>query len=470
MSEQTIKEYQSRFRNAIVTMANILNKIFNPVVTSSTDIPSNFVNLDNNKIQYPLVDELTYRMDDNTLKKRLFERICKNLSVIYTKPFNTNVLFNPIQDKKKNIPLSRLSNENGIGYIGVQANNLKQYSVKDDGTIASTDIKNVQDVGVCQSEDKNLISLQEYFYLKLKLMVYLRSVLNLYPDETYNQYETILRRTQDKQKAQPSTRTNLIGTAEQKFGEWYSRIIEIFKDLINDNINDKGKLIRYIEAFEKQDGQTKNLCEAIIKVCDVNITVPSDTISNTCNNINIHSVTEDICKNVPKMEPTKLLQTPPEKQKPQETIPSITKPTQQQLPPSTQKANISSQKIQPLEPEKKIQPVVAQKIESPIEQNLPPKVPSGERLKEKLVPLPVVAPVIGAPVIQSRLPIIQPPPPEPRFVKSPNAPCLNPDILGNQLSELQNLIENKSIPDQDKAQIKIIREQLIQTVRARLKF
>ena len=285
-----------QFRKDIIHIVNILNKIFNPIALDSNTVPANFINIDN-QIPESLVPGLQYKMNDNELKQTLFEKICQNIALIYTKPITNQTLrFNKKSDF---IPLS-LSDQtykDNVGYLGIQAGNLKEYNIRNDGTVESKDIKDVQQKGICQSDDPSLLRLQNYFYLKLKLMVYVRSVLNLYPNEALNRYEIILK---EQEKKSGGMRSAMISKAKLNFEKWYNQIETLFKQLKNDDIIAPNQLQNFVDLFEKQDPTTQNLCESIAELCGSNP-------KQVCVDINIHSVTENIiCNNSTKEIGTEL--------------------------------------------------------------------------------------------------------------------------------------------------------------------
>jgi hypothetical protein len=273
-----IQEYRENFNTDVLYIVNILNKIFN--VPKSV---KNYIEVDD-KIPQPLHKDLTYDILSSNpidLENEMFYRVCQNIASIYASSLNT-----PININLKDLPLT--NDESTSKPVGITVGDLTEYVYdKDTKKIVKKEKKVVQDK-ICNSDEVN--RLKKYFFLKLKLLVYLRSVLNLNNDETAtNQWEKIF-----LEAVKSNSNQNKIEEAEDKFKRWYNYIKDIFNDVKNDQI-DIDQLQQYILAFENKDQITKNLCESIIQICD-DKEVSKQTIKTTCNDqINIHSVTTDIC-------------------------------------------------------------------------------------------------------------------------------------------------------------------------------
>ena len=59
---------------------------------------------------------------------------------------------------------------------------------------------------------------------------------------------------------------------------------------------DISSIQKYIDSFEKTDQPTQTLCKSVIQVCDIDVNLSTQEVNAVCNSdINIHSVTENIC-------------------------------------------------------------------------------------------------------------------------------------------------------------------------------
>jgi hypothetical protein len=281
MSQDTkfIQEYKEKFNIDVLYIVNILNKIFN--------VPKNIKNYievtDN--IPIPLHKDLTYenlKPNPIELEKEMFDRVCQNIASIYASPINNPQKFINLND----LPLT---NDNTASKpVGITVGDLTEYVYdKETKKIIKKEKKGVHEK-ICNTDE--LTDLKKYFFLKLKLLVYLRSILNLNNDETTtNQWEKIF-----LDAVKSNYNTDKIKEAGDQLKKWYDYMKIIFDDVKNDQI-DMEKLNQHIKAFEKEDPITKNLCEFIINICD-NTSPSKSLIQNTCNEqINIHSVTTDIC-------------------------------------------------------------------------------------------------------------------------------------------------------------------------------
>jgi hypothetical protein len=291
MSEETkfIESYREKFNEDVIYIVNILNKIFNEPLSLS----NNYLNLESkdgggipeslNNLSYQSLKE----KKSIEQERDLLDRVCSNISLIYTSPLQ---LSKTVQVNKDTvgIPLTQyMKQETGLP-VGIRSDDLSEYVYdKDLKKILKREVGNVKNT-VCETE--TVKELRKYFFYKLKLLVYLRSVLNLNDVDKLNVWEKIY---------QDALQNNYTGekmeNARRNLKTWYDYIQEIFTNVKDDSVEIQD-LEKYIMAFENQDATTKELCETIIQVCDVNITIPNDRINNICNDkINIHSVTEDIC-------------------------------------------------------------------------------------------------------------------------------------------------------------------------------
>lgn len=278
-----IKDKRNEFNSDVIYIVNILNKIFTVPMNTK-----NYIDLNEN-IPNPLKQDLTYdslKTKSSEFEQEMFTRVCQNISSLYISPMNAPKSINLTE-----IPLSgKEYTTDPMKPVGVRVGDLTEYVFdKETKKIIKRDKKDVQEE-ICNTPE--VIELKRYFFLKLKLLVYLRSVLNLTDDETTNQWERIF---SDAVKNKYSE--DKMNDARSQLEGWYDYIKRIFNDVKNDNI-DIGTLNQYILSFEKGDQTTKNLCESIIQICD-ETGASNQVVQATCNNsktpINIHSVTEDIC-------------------------------------------------------------------------------------------------------------------------------------------------------------------------------
>jgi hypothetical protein len=303
-------------------------------------IPENLIKIEDNRIPNPLINtseinDFTYENiksnNDESLKQKLFDKVCKNISFVYTYPINqdTNIdIVNwfPLGNYKKELPLKPSAR------IGIRSDNLKQYFYDDKNKSITSEDRDISN-DLCNETKIN--DLKNTFYLKLKLLVYLRSVLNLQEDEDNNKWENIYKKAKSTKNNQQNNKLTSITTQLQ---EWYKYIKNIFEDVKKDNVDNK-KLEEYIKAFELSDSKTKDLCNKIIDACDIKETISNDDKNKICNqNINIYSVTKDICKEVqtiPSIQSSQSGQTIPSTRSGQ-TIPSIQSSQSSQTIPSIQ--------------------------------------------------------------------------------------------------------------------------------------
>ena len=282
MSQDTkfIQEYREKFNIDVLYIVNIINKIFNVQKNIK-----NYIEVGEDKIPNPLHNNLTYdnlkSTSSSSLEKEMFDRVCQNIASIYASPINP-----PKNINLDDLPLT--SDSSASKPVGVMVGDLTEYVYdKETKRIVKKEKKDVQEK-ICNTDELN--ELKNYFFLKLKLLVYLRSVLNLNNDETTtNQWEKIF-----LDAVKSNYNKNKIEEAGYQLKVWYDYIKRIFDDIKTDQI-DIPQLKQYLKAFEMEDTTTKNLCESIIQICDNN--KPSKSlIQNTCNQqINVHSVTTDIC-------------------------------------------------------------------------------------------------------------------------------------------------------------------------------
>ena len=278
-----IREKRNDFNSDVIYIVNILNKIFNVPMNTK-----NYIDLNEN-IPNPLRQDLTYdslKNKSSEFEQEMFTRVCQNISSLYISPMNTPKSINLTE-----IPLSdKEYTTDPMKPVGVRVGDLTEYVFdKETKKIIKREKKDVQEE-ICNTPQ--VIELKRYFFLKLKLLVYLRSVLNLTDDETTNQWERIFSEAVKNKYSEDK-----MDDARSQLEGWYDYIKRIFNDVKNDNI-DIGTLNEYILSFEKGDQTTKNLCESIIQICD-ETGASNQVVQATCNNsktpINIHSVTEDIC-------------------------------------------------------------------------------------------------------------------------------------------------------------------------------
>jgi hypothetical protein len=274
-----IQDYRENFNTDVLFIVNILNKIFN--IPKSV---KNYIEV-GDQIPQPLRSDLSYDSLKNNpvdLEKEIFLRVCQNIASVYTSHINP-----PTQINLTDLPLQG-KDETTNKPVGVMVGDLTEYVYnKNSRKIEKKEKTGVQEE-ICNTDQIN--ELKKYFFLKLKLLVYLRSVLNLNNDENLsNQWETIFLNA-----VQNNYNPDKIENAGNDLKNWYEYIKRIFNDVKNDQINIE-QLNQYISAFEKEDPVTRNLCESIIQICDPTAT-PKSQIQKICSpQINIHSVTTDIC-------------------------------------------------------------------------------------------------------------------------------------------------------------------------------
>jgi len=277
-----INSYRKQFNKDMIYMINILNKIFNIPSMTPTATPQNFISIEN-KIPETLAkvgnNTLTYEslntQRQNELQQSLFNKICQNLALVYSTPINNTT---PLEINDK-FPLNKtLTTQKNFGNVGVRSDNMEEYQIDNGGVITRKEFTEVQ-IKICDTDKAK--ALKEYLYLKLKILVYLRSVLNLYEDENINKWEKIY--------INSNKSTTMKGVASTNLNLWYKNIQDIFKKIQDDRIDING-LKDIVNRFENKDDTTKNLCKAIVKLCDPEV---NESICN--DGINIYSVTKEIC-------------------------------------------------------------------------------------------------------------------------------------------------------------------------------
>jgi hypothetical protein len=113
-------------------------------------------------------------------------------------------------------------------------------------------------------------------------------------EDEKNQYDKIYRESILKANNNEKTKTKL-QKAQDSFNEWYEYIYKIFQQILDDNYNNE-KLGEFIDCFEDTDVKTQTLCLNIYPLCEIENDQYVNDANKVCVNINLHSVTEDICQ------------------------------------------------------------------------------------------------------------------------------------------------------------------------------
>jgi len=274
---------RNQFNQDILKLVNVINKIFTPSDDKENvlqlKVSSKFSDLDNSTYNYK-------SLMNNDNKNDLLDKVCKNIAFIYAYPILKNT---PFDGRKGEFPLKGLNLKNfptTYGSVGIKNGNLNEYNFID-GAVVEEKFNNVQDT-VCANDQVQKI--KEYFYKKLKLLVYLSEIINLNfeeakTDSAKNKYEKIYLNNTNPLKFQKKQ------AAKSKFTEWYQYLQAIFTEVMNDNYENK-ELEKYIKCFEETDEKTQTLCLNVYPLCE---NVDEKNAQNVCVKINLHSVTEDIC-------------------------------------------------------------------------------------------------------------------------------------------------------------------------------
>jgi hypothetical protein len=314
MSDDPFIEYRKNFNRDLIPLVNILNKVFNDPPKNEDDIPNNLMKPKDNRFKANLgievlnnaenlnVPDLIRSVNDLDGKLKLFDKVCKNISILYTKPMNKNTL--KYKTVNEDLPLSDLMNTKlpgggigtGTGDIGIQVNNLEEYFINN-GTIISKRKSQTNQKICSKKDDDNIIEkLREYFYLKLKILVYLRNVLNLNEEDKINQYE-ILYQTKIKENPNPKI-PGILQNALGSLETWNEEIKKIFNNVLNDKF-DNQELKNIIYKFENEDENTTNVCMSLIPICNPDQVISSEEIKTQCRKKKILDVRNNPCKDIP---------------------------------------------------------------------------------------------------------------------------------------------------------------------------
>lgn len=307
-NQNKFKKYRDEFNKDILNLVNVLNKIFakdendnliylkEGVGFAELDYIGNNTKINTRNLDY---DNLSNKQQSELLKRDLMEKVCKNIAFIYAYPIQKEIKYNQLAGVNQNIPLQDYPNtdppKQKYGSVGIKNGNLNQYTIA--GAVGSQNIYsrpfgNVQQT-VCANTE--VAKLQEYFYKKLKLLIYLSEIINLdyknaKDDNAKNQYDKIYLKSLTN-----DTKKDRIPEAEKKFDEWYQYLQTIFKEVKNDSYTNE-ELDKYIKCFEETDEKTQTLCVHIYPLCEnVEEAVADKEANNVCVKINLHSVTKDIC-------------------------------------------------------------------------------------------------------------------------------------------------------------------------------
>ena len=307
-NQDKFKKYRDEFNKDILNLVNVLNKIFakdendnliylkEGVGFAELDYIGNNTKINTRNLDY---DNLSNKQQSELLKRDLMEKVCKNIAFIYAYPIQKDLKYNQLAGVNQNIPLQDYPNtdppKQKYGSVGIKNGNLNQYTIAGavgNQKISSRPFGNVQQT-VCANQEVE--KLQEYFYKKLKLLIYLSEIINLdyknaKDDNAKNQYDKIYLKSLTN-----DTKKDRIPEAEKKFDEWYQYLQTIFKEVKNDSYTNE-ELDKYIKCFEESDEKTQTLCVHIYPLCEnVEEAVADKEANNVCVKINLHSVTKDIC-------------------------------------------------------------------------------------------------------------------------------------------------------------------------------
>ncbi len=212
------------------------------IVTILQDVFPNLI-FDENQQQIKLENQTLNQRDieNDLIKQSIFDNVCKNLAFLYVQPLIETQ--QSIAKGQEKIPFGVTVTE-----------------------------KDKDETKICE-KDEEVNQIQEYFYNKLRILVYLNELKN-----NQNQYQIDLKNAKGDKK-----------NAEDKFNEWNQNINEIIKQVQNNNIS-IDILNDLINRFTSMDKTTLELCNAIAKLCP-------DEVTPVCSNdTNILSVQKSICK------------------------------------------------------------------------------------------------------------------------------------------------------------------------------
>jgi hypothetical protein len=234
------------FDNDIDSIVKILSNVFPKLI------------LQDNKIKIEGEEELTNEeaIKTDKTKNAIFAKICKNLSFLYTNPI-------------VNEPLKVIVNE------PLKVGNV-QFGIK----IAPEALTKLG--APCNSPE--IQPLQEYFYLKLKIIVLLNQIIR------NNRYIEFL----NTQRSLSNPNTENINQANAELNQWETNLQKVINQIKSNEYNIQ-KLREINDQFFNPNQDTINFCKSLIALCPYGA---QDT--NVCDNANLLSVTEPItCASAP---------------------------------------------------------------------------------------------------------------------------------------------------------------------------